>query len=94
MGKRIIQRGTGYEIPQSKSGKQAMTHEDRHALFHRELSDRHRKPGRPAKPKRCVVQLRVRQGGKVTSFYSCTIAIEPIDAMKRIQDAFSGSIIH
>lgn len=53
-----------------------------------------KKRGRPAKPQRCVVQLRVREGGKVTSYYSVTVALKPGDAMKRLQDAFSGTIIH
>lgn len=42
--------------------------------------------GRPPGPLRCVVQLRVRQGGKVTSYYSVTLPAEPYEVMKDIQE--------
>lgn len=49
--------------------------------------------GRKPRPRRCVIQLRVRQGGKVIPYYSVTVATEPDLAMKRIQEAFFGDRI-
>lgn len=47
--------------------------------------------GRQPRPRRCVVQLRVREGGKVISYYSCTIDIEPSKAMKLLQEMFGDN---
>jgi hypothetical protein len=50
--------------------------------------------GRKPRPMRCVIQLRVREGGKVTSYYSVTVLVKPHEAMKRLQQAFEGDQLH
>lgn len=52
------------------------------------------KRGRRPGPRRCVVQLRVREAGKVTSYFSLTIHVEPHEAMKRLQQIFHGDRIY
>lgn len=47
-----------------------------------------RRRGRQPRPLRCVVQLRVRHGGKVFSMYSATIDMDPMQAMKLLQETF------
>lgn len=44
--------------------------------------------GRKPRPPRCVVQLRQRMAGKVTSICSMTVDCTVIEAMKRLQVAF------
>jgi len=41
--------------------------------------------GRPPGPRRCVVQMRVRNAGKVQSWYSVTLHAEPSHVMKELQ---------
>jgi len=46
------------------------------------------KRGRRPGPTRCVIQLRVRECGKVASYYSLTAYLSPYEAMRRLQEAF------
>lgn len=52
------------------------------------------KKGRRPGPRRCVIQIRERSGGKVRSVYSITVITTVGDAMRRIQDAFWGDRIY
>jgi len=49
-----------------------------------------RRGGRRPRPPRCVIQLRVRQDGKVQSYYSVTVPMPPNVAMKLLQQMFAG----
>lgn len=44
--------------------------------------------GRPTRPTRSVIQLRVRFNGKVKSYYSVTVDMQPSECMKALQELF------
>lgn len=51
-------------------------------------ADHPRRKGRRPGPKRSVIQLRCRMGGKVVNFWSVTLHQEPSKVMKILQEMF------